>query len=104
MIITGVLTLIVGLCFWFFIPDNPMKARFLSREERVIAVERLRNQSTGVENKTWKREQFWEALRDWKPWAVSVQICLRKWGVLADDGNSLLPTLHWGIFRTHLRI
>ena len=72
MIITGILTLVVGVCFWFFIPDNPMKARFLSKEEKIIAVERLRNQSTGIENKTWKKEQFWEAITDWKPWAVSM--------------------------------
>lgn len=70
MIITGLVTLIVGVCFWFFIPDSPIKARFLTKEEKIIAVERLRNQSTGVENKTWKREQFIEALTDWKPWAV----------------------------------
>ena len=70
-ILTGSLTLIVGVCFWFFIPDSPMKARFLTTEEKMIAIERLRGQSTGVENKVWKREQFIEALKDWKPWSVS---------------------------------
>lgn len=71
MIICGVITFVVGVCFWLFIPDSPLKAKFLSKEEKIIAIERLRNQSTGVENKTWKRDQFKEALTDWKPWAVS---------------------------------
>ena len=44
-----------------------MKARFLTKEEGITAIERLKAQSTGVENKTWKKEQFREALTDWKP-------------------------------------
>ena len=72
MLLTGGVTLVVGVCFWFFIPDNPMKARFLTKEEKIIAIERLRSQSTGIENKTFKKEQFIEALTDWKPWAFAV--------------------------------
>lgn len=72
MLITGLLTLAVGLCFWFFIPNNPMTAYFLTKEERIIAIERLRGKSTGIENKTWKKEQFIEALTDWKCWAFAI--------------------------------
>ena len=71
MIVTGALTLVVGVCFWFFIPDSPMTASFLSQEEKQIAIARLRNRSTGIENKTWKREQFVEAMKDWKSWAFA---------------------------------
>lgn len=71
MIITGGLTLLLGLAFWFLIPDSPLRARFLTHEEKIIAIERLRNQSTGTENKTWKKDQFIEALTDWKTWAVN---------------------------------
>ncbi|ADV24803.1 hypothetical protein I305_02034 [Cryptococcus gattii E566] len=72
MIITGGLTLLLGLAFWFLIPDSPLRARFLTHEEKIIAIERLRNQSTGTENKTWKKDQFIEALTDWKTWARGV--------------------------------
>lgn len=58
MIICGLITFVVGICFWFFIPDNPMKARFLTQEEKIIAIERLKGQSSGVENKTWKKDQY----------------------------------------------
>ncbi|RDW74873.1 membrane transporter-1 [Coleophoma cylindrospora] len=78
MIITGAITLVVGICFWFFIPDNPMKAHFLSKEEKIIAIERLRSHSTGIENKTWKKDQFLEALTDWKPWAFAVFAALNN--------------------------
>ncbi|KIR24844.1 membrane transporter [Cryptococcus deuterogattii LA55] len=72
MIITGGLTLLLGLAFWFLIPDSPLRARFLTHEEKIIAIERLRNQSTGTENKTWKKDQFIEALTDWKSWAFAI--------------------------------
>ncbi|KAI0345426.1 MFS general substrate transporter [Trametopsis cervina] len=64
MVITGVITLIVSVLFWFFFPDSPHTAWFLTPEERIIAVERLKVNQSGVENKTFKREQFYECLRD----------------------------------------
>lgn len=70
MIVCGILTLIIGVTFWCFVPDSPLTARFLSSDEKVVAIERLAHQSSGVENKTWKKEQF--ALTDWKPWAVGI--------------------------------
>ncbi|ORY25069.1 putative membrane transporter [Naematelia encephala] len=83
MLITGLMTLIVGVCFWIFIPDNPMTARFLTKEEKIIAIERLRSQSTGVENKIWKKEQFWEAIMDWKPWGFAL------YAAIGNISNSL---------------
>jgi ACS family allantoate permease-like MFS transporter len=49
-------------------PDSPVTAWFLTPEERVIAVIRLRHNQTGVENKHFKRDQFVEALCDPKTW------------------------------------
>lgn len=49
-----------------------MTAYFLTKEERIIAIERLRGKSTGIENKTWKKEQFIEALTDWKCWTFAI--------------------------------
>lgn len=72
MIICGLVTFVLSILFWFFLPDNPMTAYFLTQEEKIIAIERLRDHSTGIENKHWKREQFIEALKDWKPWAFAI--------------------------------
>ena len=41
---------IVGIIVFLFLPDNPMKSR-LSHEEKIWAVERLRGNQTGIENK-----------------------------------------------------
>ena len=56
-IITGVLTLITSVLFWFFFPDSPTNAWFLTPDERVKAVVRIRENQAGVENKTFKKEQ-----------------------------------------------
>ncbi|KAK4684969.1 hypothetical protein P7C73_g5191, partial [Tremellales sp. Uapishka_1] len=66
-----------------------MSAYFLTKEEKIIAIERLRNQSTGIENKTWKKEQFIEALTDWKPWASLPQ----SW----SSKSSLMPEPLWAL-------
>jgi hypothetical protein len=51
--------------FWYFLtnyrflfPDSPTNAWFLTPEERIKAVMRIKENQTGVENKTFKKEQF----------------------------------------------
>lgn len=68
MIIFGLITLVVSVVFWFFFPDSPANAWFLTPEERIIAVERIKVNQAGVENKHFKREQLIECLWDPKTW------------------------------------
>lgn len=82
MVITGLITLIVAVVFWcvypdrirslmrpfrsrnlipphdrFFFPDSPTNAWFLTNEERAMAIERIKVNQSGVENKRWKKDQ-----------------------------------------------
>ncbi|KZT68578.1 MFS general substrate transporter [Daedalea quercina L-15889] len=68
VVITGAITIVSSLAFWIMFPDSPTSAWFLTHEERVIAVQRLKVNQTGVENKHFKKEQFYEALCDPKTW------------------------------------
>ncbi|KAF7793127.1 hypothetical protein EIP86_004236 [Pleurotus ostreatoroseus] len=68
MIITGIITLIVSVLFWFFFPDSPANARFLTPRERLIAIDRIKVNQAGVENKHFKLEQLIECLKDPKTW------------------------------------
>jgi len=68
MIITGSLTLIVAVVYWFLFPDSPTNAWFLTHDERAKAVQRIRINQAGVENKHFKKEQMIEALKDPKTW------------------------------------
>ncbi|KAF8878220.1 MFS general substrate transporter [Infundibulicybe gibba] len=72
MIITGSLTLLVALAFWFLFPDSPTNAWFLTPKERSMAVQRIKENQTGVENKHFKKEQMYEALLDPKTWLFAL--------------------------------
>ena len=51
---------------FIMLPDSPVTAKGLSMREKRIAVERLRSNQTGVENKHLKPYQVKEAFMDYK--------------------------------------
>ncbi|GKT57962.1 allantoate permease [Colletotrichum tofieldiae] len=63
-LICGLITIAIGVTVILVLPDNPMSARFLSQEEKIWAIERLRENQTGVENKHFKWPQFIECFTD----------------------------------------
>ncbi|KAF7346942.1 MFS general substrate transporter [Mycena venus] len=67
-LITCLMTLVMCIVFALAMPDNPTTARFLSAEEKVIAVRRVQDNQNGIETKTWKKDQFVECLKDYKTW------------------------------------
>jgi len=44
---TGLLTIVVGIIFFFVVPDNQLNARFLSKEDQILAIERIRKNQQG---------------------------------------------------------
>ena len=69
-IVIGAFTAFMGTLFLYFMPDNQLNARFLTQEERVMAVERIRINQQGIGNKHWKFYQFKEAFADPMVWGV----------------------------------
>ncbi|KAF6826090.1 allantoate permease [Colletotrichum musicola] len=63
-LICGIITVAVGITVILVLPDNPMSAKFLTPEEKAWAIERLRANQTGVENKHFKWPQFVECFTD----------------------------------------
>lgn len=53
-IIIGALCCIWGIVIGIFMPDSPVTAKFLNQREKRIAVERLKSNQTGIENKHLK--------------------------------------------------
>ncbi|KAK2608167.1 hypothetical protein N8I77_006794 [Diaporthe amygdali] len=68
LIVYTFLSLILGVLFWWMFPDNPVEARFLTKDEKIKAVERIQSNQIGIETKVWKHEQVIEAIRDPKTW------------------------------------
>jgi len=70
----GLTTAIVGVIFWFVLPDSPAVAGFLSEEEKVEHVERLRGNEQGIGSQIFKWDQFREALTDINTWLYAFWI------------------------------
>ncbi|KAJ9219078.1 hypothetical protein DTO169C6_8588 [Paecilomyces variotii] len=66
----GAFTVLYGALMFFVLPDSPADAKWLSDREKVVAVERLRDEKLGMENKTWKWSQAYGAVTDWKNWIL----------------------------------
>ena len=60
----------MGISVLLFMPDSPGRAHFLSQEERIAAIERIRDEQVGTENKRLKKEQVIEALLDIRSWLI----------------------------------
>ncbi|KAH6611808.1 major facilitator superfamily domain-containing protein [Boeremia exigua] len=69
-LVVGLITISAGIVVILFLPDNPMSSR-LTHDEKILAVSRLRENNTGIENKTFKPYQFREALTDPQVWLLA---------------------------------
>ncbi|KAJ7153330.1 MFS general substrate transporter [Mycena filopes] len=102
-IITGILTLITSVSFWFFFPDSPTNAWFLTPQERAIAVMRLKENQTGVENKHFKKEQMIEALLDPKTWLFALFSALDNVpNSLTNQRQIIVSSFGFTVFQTTL--
>ncbi|KAM3509183.1 hypothetical protein MY11210_006438 [Beauveria gryllotalpidicola] len=68
--ITGAITVMWALVIGVFLPDSPVRAKFITDRQKGIVIDRLRVDQTGVENKQFKWEQFRETLVDPKTWLM----------------------------------
>ena len=81
-IIEGVVTAVLAITAWFWMPMGPGSAWFLDKEDRAYAAERIRLDNvlyiqhkysdSGVEKDTLTKRDVVETLRDWKLWYVLV--------------------------------
>jgi len=85
-IVTGLMTCFFGVVFYFYVPANPAKAWFLTEEERLCQVQRIRSNQQGFGTKKFKRYQFIEAFKDIRTWIYIV------WGIAACIPNGGLGT------------
>lgn len=63
-LLLGSITIVTGIGYLYFMPDNQTNAKFLTHREKLIAVERIRGNFQGIGSKTWKWDQFREAFCD----------------------------------------
>ncbi|KAJ4362257.1 hypothetical protein N0V83_010350 [Neocucurbitaria cava] len=69
-LIFGAITIIYGSFLFYYLPDSPMNARWLSESDRAMAIERVRGNRTGIETHTWKWSQCRECFMDIQCWIL----------------------------------
>lgn len=70
-LVVGLITVVMGVVNFFFLPDNPMSSR-LTHAEKIVAIERLRENRTGIENKHFKWKQVKECFIDPQTWLLAL--------------------------------
>lgn len=79
----GLITIVVGILFFFILPDSPETASFLSAEQKAQHVELLRTNVQGIGSNVFKWNQFREALTDINTWLFAF------WVFAANVPNSV---------------
>ncbi|KAJ3559826.1 hypothetical protein NM688_g100 [Phlebia brevispora] len=93
-LLCGALAIVVGVAVLLWMPDSPLHARFLSRQERIAAVERIRSDQGGTENKKIKKVQIIEALLDIRTWLIVLSTLVTSIpnGSLSNFGNIVIKS------------
>ncbi|WVQ85413.1 hypothetical protein IAT38_007578 [Cryptococcus sp. DSM 104549] len=63
-LLLGLITVVHGIWLIFGLSASPTEAKWLSAEEKIIALERLRSSKTGTETHRFKKDQMIEAFKD----------------------------------------
>lgn len=71
-VIFGSATVLWGFIFVLFTPSSPTTAKWLTEEEKAIALIRLAENETGVDDHEWKWYQVREALKDPNLWLLNL--------------------------------
>ena len=82
-LIFGLITIAWSIFLYFFLPDSPSSASFLTPSEREFASLRPKKFQRTTQTKKWDRDQFIETMKDIKAWwffFFSFVICVPNGG------------------------
>lgn len=91
----GSITVLLGIFTFFFLAENPIKARFLSNAEKVALLNHVAENQTGVVNRHFKWSQVRELMADiqiW--WLVVITILVSSPLASFDTPLTIIPDLH----------
>ncbi|KAF4431480.1 Major facilitator superfamily domain general substrate transporter [Fusarium acutatum] len=71
-LVVGGFTLIWGVILTIWLPDSPLGDSFMKGREKYIALDRVRDNMTGIENKEFKWYQVREAFTDYKTYLLFI--------------------------------
>jgi hypothetical protein len=89
---------------YILMPDSPVEAKFLSDDDKLIAIERLRMNQMGVMSREWRWDHCREALLDLKTWcwfALIFSISIPSGGI-STFGPLIIQSFQFDQFQTIL--
>ncbi|WVQ63688.1 uncharacterized protein L199_001841 [Kwoniella botswanensis] len=101
----GGLSLAMVPLVWYLLPNSPTTAKFLRKgDDRLIALERLKENQTGTKSSTWKWNQVWETYRDPKTymWAAMYLCTATPSGGIGSFSGLILKGFNFDSFQTTL--
>lgn len=103
-IILGCITLAYAVAVFFFMPDKPETTKLLTERQRVVAIERVRGNKTGLHDRRFKRYQLIESLRDVRLYLIFALICASNIanGVSSNFSSAIIKGLGYDTKRTAL--
>lgn len=79
-LVEGLPSVLASVVAWFYVPDSPGEARYLSKREREVAVQRLQagrsKPEHGKRQRKFNWNEIWEALRDPKCYLTAVSMLM----------------------------
>jgi hypothetical protein len=72
-IIEGLPTVLLGVIVYFYLPNDPSSAKWLSEEEKMAMIERrTRDYACTGNEKDLRKEDVRSAFKDWKVWLFAL--------------------------------
>lgn len=71
-IVLGLVTVVIGINTFLFLPDTPMTAGFLDEHERIALLKHVSINQTGIQNKHFQFSQLLELLADAQIWLMVI--------------------------------
>ena len=71
-LVLGLVTIVIGFITFFFLPDTPMKAKWLSETEKVVLLKHVAINQTGVDQKKVNPKHIVAVLLDAQLWLMTI--------------------------------
>ncbi|CAM1501410.1 Fc.00g105720.m01.CDS01 [Cosmosporella sp. VM-42] len=103
-VVLGSITVVIGLCTFFFLPDTPMNATWLSDSEKVALLKHVSVNQTGIHSRKFRPTEILEALCDPQLYLMVLSVVLLSVssGVVTTYSATLIRNLGYDSKRAAL--
>lgn len=103
-IILGCITIAYSFVVFFFMPEKPETTQMLTSRQRIIAIERIRSNKTGLHDKRFKKYQLYESIKDIRLYIIFCLICASNIanGVSSNFSSAIIKGLGYDTKKTAL--